>query len=418
MNNKPDKYKTILTPILESSQFKDSEIYQNLLTYLFEAHQNDYTPKEISIAHDVFKKGADFNSTENPLVRVHIHNLRNKLKLYYQSEGREDEFQLAIPKGHYQITLTKRKAIETKSILSNHRLVLALLIFLAISTLYLSIDKFYFQENPYHDDGLPDNNLLWGHFFDNGMQNSIVIGDFLIFHEFDNALGRVRRIQDYEINTADELEDFIKTNPKRNIEKFPLGEIPHNSIFNILDLQKVFLAYRHKFSIAFSSEINIDYIKRRNVIYMGEFKNLRALSDLIATLPFHYQTLPDWNGIISFTQNDSLVTLRAEHDWRISRYVVDLGIIAKLPGQNNENYLLVMGFGYNSQIKLIDMICNKISLQKLETQIITANNGKIPKYFFSVYKVVGFDRASTTAKMEFFQEVGADFFQNYTQLSQ
>lgn len=288
MNNKPDKYKTILTRILESSQFKGSELYQNLLTYLFEAYQNDYKPKEISIAHEVFKKGADFNSAENPLVRVHMHKLRNKLKLYYQSDGREDEFQLTIPKGHYRITITKRKAIETKSILSNHRLVLAALIFLAISTLYLSIDKFYFQDSSYHDDGLPNNNLLWGHFFDNGMQNSIVIGDFLIFHEFDDALGRVRRIQDYEINTEDELERFIQTNPKRNIAEFPLGEIPHNSLFNIVDLQKVFLAYEHKFSISFSNEIDIDYIKRRNVIYVGEFKNLRVLSDLIATLPFHY----------------------------------------------------------------------------------------------------------------------------------
>ena len=418
MNNKQDKNKAILTPILESSQFKGSELYQNLLTYLFEAHQNDYTPKEISIAHEVFKKGADFNTAENPAVRVHMHNLRNKLRLYYQYEGRDDEFQLTIPKGHYRITISKRKAIETKSFLSNHRLVLVVLIFLAISTLYLSIDKFFFQDSPYRSEGLPSNNWLWGHFFDNGMQNSIVIGDFLIFHEFDDALGRVRRIQDYEINTEDEFERFIQTNPKRNIEEFPLGEIPHNSLFNVVDLQRVFMACGKKFSISFSSEIDINYIKRRNVIYVGEFKNLRALSDLIATLPFQYQTLPDWNGIISYTQNDSLVTLRTEHDWRISRYVVDLGIIAKLPGQSNENFLLVMGFGYNSQIKLIDMICNKTSLQKLETQIMAANNGKMPEYFFSVFKVVGFDRASTTAKMEFFQEVEADIFQNYTQLSQ
>jgi hypothetical protein len=415
MNNKPDKYKTILTRILESSQFKDSELYQNLLTYLFEAHQNDFTPKEISIAHDVFKKGADFNSAENPLVRVHIHNLRTKLKLYYQSEGRDDEFQLTIPKGHYQITLNKRKAVKTKSILSSNKLVLALLIFLAISTLYLFIDKFYFQESPYQGDGTPNNSILWEHFFNNGMQNSIVIGDFLIFHEFDEALGRVRRIQDYKINTEDEFESYIQTNPKRNITEFPLGELPHNSLFNIVDLHKVFLAYKHKFRISFSSEIDIDYIKGRNVIYVGEFKNLRAFSDLIATLPFHYQTLPDWEGLISFTQDDSLITLRAHHDWRVSRYVEDLGIIAKLPGQNNENYLLIIGFGYNSQIKLIDMLCDKVSLQELETQIMTVNNGNMPDYFFSVFKVLGFDRASTTAKMEFFQKVDANFFQNYTQ---
>ena len=97
--------------------------------------------------------------------------------------------------------------------------------------------------------------------------------------------------------------------------------------------------------------------------------------------------------------------------------MVDLGIITKLPGQNNENYLFVTGFGYNSQIKLINMISNKESFNKLETQVMLANNGEMPEYFVTVFKAVGFDRASTKAKMEFFQKVDADIFQNYDQTS-
>ncbi|MBN1780336.1 hypothetical protein JW948_04365 [bacterium] len=404
----------MLTRILESSQFNGSELYQNLLTYLFEAYQSGYAPKEISIAHDVFKKGSDFNSAENPSVRVHMHNLRNKLNLYYQSEGREDEFQLTIPKGHYRITINKRKSVNKESVLNSPRLVLPLIVLLAVSTLYLAIDKYRYQKSHYNVDSLPTKSCIWDHFFNNEMQNSIIIGDFLIFHEMDEELGRVRRIQDYQINTEDELENFIRTHPRRNIAEFPLGEIPHNSLFNIIDLDKVFQAYQHKFRISFSSEIDIDYIKGHNVIYIGEFKNLRVLSDLIATLPFHYQTLPDWMGTISFTQNDSLITLKADHNWEVSRYVEDLGVIAKLPGQNHEHYLMVMGFGYNSQMKMIDILSNKTALRQFETQIIEANDGKMPEYFFSLFKVVGFDRASTTATMELFQEIKPDIYQHYT----
>lgn len=55
------------------------------------------------------------------------------------------------------------------------------------------------------------------------------------------------------------------------------------------------------------------------------------------------------------------VTLGTSRDWEVSRYVTDLGILAVLPRQNDENFMLCAGFGYNAQIKIAEMTCHKES---------------------------------------------------------
>jgi len=87
-------------------------------------------------------------------------------------------------------------------------------------------------------------------------------------------------------------------------------------------------------------------------------------------------------------------------------------MVAKLPGQSNENYLFFMGFGYNAQINIVQLFCNKTSLENLHNQIISIN-GSIPEYFTMVFEVTGFDRASTKAELKFFQEINEDYYQHY-----
>jgi hypothetical protein len=150
------------------------------------------------------------------------------------------------------------------------------------------------------------------------------------------------------------------------------------------------------------------------VIYIGEFKNLRAFADLISFLPIKYKTQPWWQGSISYQKNDSLKTLSTFHDWEISRYVEDLGMIIKLPGQNDENILFIAGFGYDSQIKMVEIISNVSMLNNLEKQIKNIN-AKVPNYFAIIFKITGFDRASTKAEMIFFYEIKDDYYKQYIQ---
>ena len=405
--------KSSLNKILETDFFQEREVYSNLLKYLVETYLKGVTPKEVTIAYEVFNKGADFNAAEDTTVRVHMHKLRKKLDQYYQDEGKQDDIRIMIPKGHYRVKVVERITGDrgAKQTFPNRfNIILAGLLLLSIS--YILIDSIRDMNSSVYITAINNNDPIWKSFFENGYESSVVIGDFLVFHEYSPQLDRPRRIQDYEINTEEELDEYINSYPDNNAENWFLGELPHNSLTNIIDLQHVFLSFKQDININYTTEIDIDYIKKKNIIYVGEFKNLRALSDLISILPVHYETLPWWHGTISFNSGDSIVTLQTSHDWGISRYVVDLALVSKLPGQNDETYLIITGFGYNSQVKAVEMLSDPASLETLEEQIETLH-GTIPEYFTMVLEVTGFDRASTNAEIKFFHEVKEDYYQRY-----
>jgi len=403
----------VLDKLLNSQLFNDREIYKKLLKYIVNASSNNITPKETVIAAEVFGKGVDFNASEDTTVRVHMHNLRKMLDEYYRTEGDNDKIKIQIPKGHYRVKLIEKPKTgfgKKKSRYSILLIVLVVIQFLVI--LHLAFNYYFLQNSNLNGDIAARDDVIWHHFFNNGFETSVVIGDFLVFHEYNEYLNRVRRIQDYEINLENELDDYIKNNPNLNIENWSLGEIPHNSIFNLVDLQPVIMNFRKKFDINFTTEIDINFIKNRNIIYIGEFKNLRVLSNLILNLPIKYETLPWWHGKIQFKKDEKETVLNTSHNWDVNRFVVDLGLVAKLPGQNNENYIFFAGFGYNAQIKIIQLFSQNSSLNELEKNIEDIH-GYIPDYFAIVFEIKGFDRASTTADLKFFTEIKEDYYQNY-----
>jgi hypothetical protein len=405
--------KDIAEKVLSSKAFYRSSVNHKLLEYLVSKNLHGEEPQEMSIARDVFDKGNNFNPSEDTTVRVSVHNLRKKLIEYYHEEGKNDPIILTVPKGHYQLFFEEAQPSESQSQKSKENNPRYRLAFFAASLFSVVLLIYIFSQSqlPSNFEKIDADNPIWSHYFSNNLNTSIVIGDFLEFHETDNILNRTRRIQDYLINTEDSLTAYIERFPQRQIEKWVIGELPHNSLFNIIDVYPVFLAFNKPFEIAFTSEIDINYINNRNIIYIGEFKNLRILNNLTSALPLEIKTMPWWDGQIA-VNDDSSFTLETYHRWEKSRYVVDLGMIAKLPGQNGENYLICAGFGYNSQIKLLKLLSTREGLSILTQQF--DNPKEFPTYFFSLFEIAGFDRASTRAEVKYFKILPEDYFNSNT----
>src|SRR5689334_25130693 len=102
----PDTLREQAASIVRSGALGRSRSYARLLEFLVECARSGRTPKELEIAMEVFGKRADFDPSQDSMVRVYAHNLRQKLEHYYATEGRAEPRQLVLARGEYRVSLT------------------------------------------------------------------------------------------------------------------------------------------------------------------------------------------------------------------------------------------------------------------------------------------------------------------------
>jgi hypothetical protein len=89
--------------ILQSAEFRNAHTLQHLLEFLVAqaCGPDAETLKESTIGLGVFNRPPDFDPKADPVVRVQVHRLRQKLQEYYETDGSHDPVLIEIPKGTY-----------------------------------------------------------------------------------------------------------------------------------------------------------------------------------------------------------------------------------------------------------------------------------------------------------------------------
>ena len=89
--------------IAASSTFRNAPTLQTLFRFLatrvLEEHSEEI--KEYTIGVEALARRPDFDPKTDPIVRVQVYRLRQRLKEYYDAEGAHDAVFVEIPKGHY-----------------------------------------------------------------------------------------------------------------------------------------------------------------------------------------------------------------------------------------------------------------------------------------------------------------------------
>ncbi len=89
--------------IVASKTFQNAPTLQQLFRFLatkaLEEHPEEM--KEYTIGVEALGRRPDFDPKTDPIVRVQVYRLRQKLKEYYDLEGSRDSVVVEIPKGHY-----------------------------------------------------------------------------------------------------------------------------------------------------------------------------------------------------------------------------------------------------------------------------------------------------------------------------
>jgi len=101
--------------IMESPHFAQASSLKRTLAYLCErAEENGSNlPKEYEIAVQALSRPASFDPKTDPIVRVNVAAIRQRLQAYFESEGRGETLRLEIPKGAYRAVFSPLSAGES-----------------------------------------------------------------------------------------------------------------------------------------------------------------------------------------------------------------------------------------------------------------------------------------------------------------
>jgi len=399
--------------ILNSNEFGDSATYKNLLSYLVNASLQNKIPKEITVAIEVFEKDSDFNSNKDSTVRHHVHTLRKKLDKYYKDEGIGDKIRFMIPKGHYEVKFIKKKSIVGLNILTS-KLRKNPWIYISIVLLLTNvIVLFNLQQTDQNNaQGYNGNDFqFWLNYFNNNYPTAIIIGNDFLIDEFRPDLNRYRQIRDWEINSEADLNRFLLKYPQEKTWQSEINGIPYGMITNLFDLFNVIKHYNTELSFNMSSNINLDILKNHNLIYIGEFQNLRVLNKILFSLPIRFQYEPDEKLFLLSDQGDTTETFfRIEAPYQQeNKFNVDYSVLVSMPGPSNENFLFIAGFGYSGRLERTRMLRDpdvfNIAVQELNLTV-----ESFPQYFILIFEVESIERTGFKNTIKYFKAYDKEFF--------
>jgi hypothetical protein len=112
----PEEVSAELEALVRSPQFNRSEKLQRFLRFVCEmtVQGNAARINEYLIGSEVFKRGDNYNPSEDSIVRRHAHAMRQKLQEYYAGEGAEHAIRIEMPVGRYVPVFRRRENLAAE----------------------------------------------------------------------------------------------------------------------------------------------------------------------------------------------------------------------------------------------------------------------------------------------------------------
>ena len=217
--------------ILESGVLGRSRFYAALLEYLVACGERDHAPKEIEIAAEVFSRGDEFDPSQDSMVRVYAHNLRQKLQQFYAEQGRDEPHQITVPKGEYRIAVLTAGAAEAPvapvpvataapaaAVVApaRHRMPLALAaVLIAGLAAGVFLDRLWSRNLDPAAEAYRElaASPLWSAIADDELPVTMVVGDYFIFGERDRYGNVTRMVREFDINSSRDLDEHFMLDP-------------------------------------------------------------------------------------------------------------------------------------------------------------------------------------------------------------
>ncbi|MBX9602570.1 MAG: hypothetical protein K2X35_16310 [Bryobacteraceae bacterium] len=264
--------------IAQSSQFHKSARLRDFLLYICRTsltdHRDEISEQQIGVR--VFGRAADYNASEDNIVRSQARLLRMKLESYFSSEGKDEPLVLLIPKGAYIPEFVAREEAPSAVVdapppplrtspavwlLGSACAVLAV----ALAALWISTRP----QTPAASGGVTG--LLWSRMFTSGQPTLLVIPDhtYALLQEVEQRnmplSGYVTRAYPPEPPASPRAKQLEELLPRFKIRRYTTFDSVSSAV-RILELSR---QYPGKVAIRYARDLTQRDLAPGNVILVG-----------------------------------------------------------------------------------------------------------------------------------------------------
>jgi hypothetical protein len=271
---------------------------RRLFDYLVGCSLAAESPKEIAIAIDVFGKNADFDVSQDALVRVYMHKLRRTLEDFYAAQSGADVTPLHIPRGEYRLTPRSRAALPPsataapppRSLLdeilrrpTRHRGLAALIVAVAIGAALLIVFGIFQLRAPRSNIDLVRANPVWSGILKDDRPILVVMGDYYLIGETDESMEVKRLIREYSVNSKSDLDRYVREHPEASDRYMDVGlrYLPTSAAFALRDVMPVLGTGRRRINVIMMSDVVPASLKFADIVYIGYFSGLGIMQQMV-----------------------------------------------------------------------------------------------------------------------------------------
>jgi hypothetical protein len=389
-----------------------------LFDYLLERSLEGQSPKELEIAMAVFSKPADFDVSQDSLVRVYVHKLRRRLDEHYSRAG-SGTARLVVPKGQYRLSVElgietaeqSEIAVTAPPVATPtgtqqppaawRTRVLRTSGLLAAALLGAAITFFLLPRN--EDSALRSlrSSAIWAPLLADDLPITIVLGDYYLLGETDHASNVKRLVREFFINSGGDLLHQMEVNPEamQRYRDLNLTYLPTASAFALQDVVPI-LATRKPIRVMMMSDLDGTTLKNNHILYIGYISGLGMLGDSV----FAGSRLSlggSYDELVDTTTGTTYVSSPPTNE--VERYI-DYGYFSSFPGPNRNRIVIVAGTRDLGVMHTAEAITQVPSVARMARQAGGATA------FESLFEVRGLAKDSLDAKLLFVSRLEGSHF--------
>jgi hypothetical protein len=375
-----------------------SDGQNRLFDFLAECAVAGARPKEFEVAAAVFGRSSAFDGSQDASVRVAVHRLRRKLDEFYAGPGRDETVRLTIPKGEYRMVAEPR-AVEPEAVAVVPRSIrtyviggIAALVLLNLAAWAAFWTTHGGERTLAHAQGAAP----WSAVLKSETPTLLVLGDYYIFGEIDEAAGVDRLIRQYSINSAADLDDWLMDNPKamgryRDLDLYYLPVGAAFALRSVVPLLSRGAAHAENLRVVMASDLTPEMLKRNNIVYVGYLSGLGVLRNpVFAASRFSvgetYDELVDGQGHHIYRSQEG-----GPNQGDTSRR--DYGYVAAFQGPNGNHIVVIAGARDTGLQQAAEAMANPQALKALAAAVKAKDN------FEGLYEVDGIGRSSLGGRL-------------------